>query len=455
VPWYRGRRGEYVRVRVIVAAGLAMALLTSISVTAVGASTSGRVPAAKGPVSFGTLKDVCGPGSAKGATDTGVTNTEIHVATISDPGASGAPGLNKEIFDAADAFVGWCNAAGGILGRKIVLDKLDAKLTDYKPQITTACSQDVALAGDGSLGDVAGVQDRVDCGLPSFPSFGASPQANDADLTYPAQPNSTGQMNPGPPLGLLAKTYKGALNRFGQLVAGEGLIFQGKRNATGVEEGLGGNSVYLQSYNATTGESSWAPFSQQIHDNNVSTLFWIGDERNAAALLQAMSTASQYPKIFFTSPNIYTPTFPKLASQYANGHVYTYALNVPFDEAGPGNVMKQYLKIKNKYAKGSPNDALAVNAFSNWLLFAQSAKACGSDLTRKCIAEQGAKTTSWDAGGLQVSTNPGQNQISDCSVLLKLGSKGFKRVAPKSGFGCSQKWVISLPPLGQGAKAKS
>jgi hypothetical protein len=429
-------------------------MVVGLCAVSADASTGSRVSAAKGPVSFGTLQDLCGPGTAKGATDTGVTNTSIRVATISDPGAQGSPGLNKEIFDAADAFVGWCNAAGGILGRKITLDKLDAKITDYKPQITKACSQDVALAGDGSLGDVAGVQDRVDCGLPSFPTFGASPQANDADLTYPAQPNSTGQMNPGPPLGLLAKTFKGALDRFGQLVSGQGLIFQGQRNATGVEDGLGGNSVYLESFNSQ-GESSWAPFAQQIHDKDVSTLFWIGDERNAASLLQAMDTASEYPKYFFTSPNLYTPTFAKLASQYSGGHLYTYALNVPFDEAGPGGVMKQYLQIKNKYAKGTPTDALAVNAFSNWLLFAQSAKACGSDLTRKCIAEQGAKATTWDAGGLQVSTSPAKNEISDCSVLLKMGPKGFTRYAPKTGFGCNEDWVVSLPPLGQGAKAKT
>jgi hypothetical protein len=261
-------------------------------------------------------------------------------------------------------------------------------------------------------------------------------------------------MNPGPPLGLLEQTFKGALDRFGQLVSGQGLIFQGQRNATGVEDGLGGNSVYLESFNSQ-GESSWAPFAQQIHDKDVSTLFWIGDERNAASLLQAMNTASEYPKYFFTSPNLYTPTFAKLASQYAGGHLYTYALNVPFNEAGPGGVMKQYLQIKNKYAKDSPTDALAVNAFSNWLLFAQSAKACGSDLSRKCIAEQGAKATSWDAGGLQVSTSPAKNEISDCSVLLKMGSKGFTRYAPKKGFGCNEDWIVSLPPLGQGAKAKS
>ena len=122
------------RLRVLFAVGVILTLLTSVFATSIGASSPDRVDSAKKAVSFGTLKDVCGPGSAKGATDTGVTNTEIHVATISDPGTVGAPGLNKEIFDGADAFVGWCNAAGGILGRKLVLDKLDAKITDYKPQ---------------------------------------------------------------------------------------------------------------------------------------------------------------------------------------------------------------------------------------------------------------------------------------------------------------------------------
>ena len=72
---------------------------------------------ASGAGSFGTLGQVCGPGSAKGATDTGVTDSEIHVGTVADVGWSAAPGLLQPIFDGADAFVGWCNAAGGINGR--------------------------------------------------------------------------------------------------------------------------------------------------------------------------------------------------------------------------------------------------------------------------------------------------------------------------------------------------
>src|ERR1700710_1456217 len=93
--------------------------------TAAAGGTTATTAAAAGVGDFGTLKAVCGPGDAKGATDPGVTDTSINMATIADPGFTGAPGLDQEMFDAADAFVGWCNAAGGILGRKIVLHKRD------------------------------------------------------------------------------------------------------------------------------------------------------------------------------------------------------------------------------------------------------------------------------------------------------------------------------------------
>jgi hypothetical protein len=104
---------------------------SSPKATATGAAggTAATAAAASASGDFGTLKAVCGPGNATGATDQGVTNTTISMSTMSDPGYTALPGLNQELFDSADAFVGWCNAAGGILGRKIVLHKRDAALT--------------------------------------------------------------------------------------------------------------------------------------------------------------------------------------------------------------------------------------------------------------------------------------------------------------------------------------
>ena len=115
---------------------------------------------------FGDLSNVCAKGEAKGATDKGVTDTEIHIGTVTDKGFTGRSGLNKEMVDAANAFATWCNEKGGILGRKIVVDDLDAKLTDYNGVVTQACDTDFALVGGGAVFDDADNGGREACGLP-------------------------------------------------------------------------------------------------------------------------------------------------------------------------------------------------------------------------------------------------------------------------------------------------
>src|SRR5436309_2454352 len=144
-------------------------------------STTTAAQAAAGD--FGDLKSVCGPGDAKGATAQGVTDSQITVGTMSDPGNTIIPGLNKELFDAADAFVGWCNAAGGILGRKLDLKKHDAKLTEVGPRMTEACATDFALVGNGEALDATGVKIRTGCNLPEITAYDVSAAAGTAALS--------------------------------------------------------------------------------------------------------------------------------------------------------------------------------------------------------------------------------------------------------------------------------
>ena len=70
------------------------------------------------------------------------------------------PDLEQEFFDTADGFSKWCNAAGGINGRKIVVDKLDAKLFNVGQVMTQACQKDFMLVGNGNAFDSAGVKIR-------------------------------------------------------------------------------------------------------------------------------------------------------------------------------------------------------------------------------------------------------------------------------------------------------
>src|SRR3954447_14357026 len=167
-----------------------------------GASTTAASPSASASSAasdvgaFGTLGAVCGPGSAKGATDTGVTDSAIHVGSIADVGWSVAPGLLQPIFDASDAFVSWCNEAGGINGRKLVLDKRDSAYSNYLPQIQKSCSADLAVVSMGILDDT-GVNAWEKCGLLNFTAATVGPKAAVAKNMFPMTPIPADQQTIG------------------------------------------------------------------------------------------------------------------------------------------------------------------------------------------------------------------------------------------------------------------
>ncbi len=64
---------------------------------------------------------------------------------------------------------------------------------------------------------------------------------------------------------------------------------------------------------------------------------------------------------------------------------------------------------------------------SSWLLWAQSAKACGSTLTVDCVLQKAQSQTAWTAGGLYPPQNltPGNQHASPCIALVKLTTDGF------------------------------
>src|SRR6478752_7780456 len=107
------------------------------------------------------------------------TNT-IHIATSADPGFVGRRGLDQELFDAGEVFTKWCNDAGGILGRKIVLHEYDAALFNFDAQIKKACATDFFLVGNGNVFDNnPGQRDRLKCLLPEIPTYMVSIEGRD------------------------------------------------------------------------------------------------------------------------------------------------------------------------------------------------------------------------------------------------------------------------------------
>jgi len=401
----------------------------SVETTGNGTSTTTAGSGAPANGQFGTITDpVCGPAPA-GATATegvvGLTADTIRLGTVSDVGYSGAPGLNQELFDASDVFAQWCNSLGGINGHKIQIDKLDAKVTEYKQRMQEACTQDFALVGGGGVFDDAGQDDRLSCLLPDFPGYVVSNKARGADLQVQATPGSNTQISAGI-FRYLKETYPDSLASTGFLTGSISTTINNKLQYQEAATSFGFQTVYDGQYNPV-GEPTWVPYAQAIKDKGVKGLYYVGEPANLGKLIDAFSQIDYKLDWIAGAGNQYDP---KLIDNAGAG----LDLNSVFIQDGTAPfiattipAIPQYEQLFQQYLpKGKSQASLGLNSFTAWLLFATAAKECGSTMTRKCIYDAGIKTTSWDGGGISALSNPASKQPSPCFATLQATGKEFK-----------------------------
>ena len=412
---------------------------------------------------FGTITDpVCGKapsgsattvaaanvGATTGLNVQGVTDSSIRIGTISDVGYSGYPGLNQELYDASDVFASWCNALGGINGHKIQIDHLDAKLFQYQSVIQTACQQDFALVGGGGVFDNQGQADRLKCLLPDFPGYVVTPQARGSNIQVQA---TNGGSNTAVNFGLanyLNQKFPTAGQAVGYITGNTATTITNKQQYQEAGAKLGWKTVYDAQYNAV-GEATWLPFAQAIKDKGVKGLYYVGSAANLAPLLTSLAQIN-YKLDWVAGPqNMYDPALVKQAGAALTlNPVYINDATTPFT-ATDVPAMPQYAQLFKTYLPhGLSTASLGLNAFSAWLLFAQSAKTCGKDITRLCVYQNGIHTTSFDGGGISGPLNPSTPEIpTPCFVPVEASPNGFAIINYKANHGpynCSPKNVFKL-----------
>jgi hypothetical protein len=401
--------------------------------------------------SFGDLTRVCSAADANGqkasgATARGVTDTEIRVGTVTDKGSSVRAGLNKEMTDSAVAFTTWCNQHGGILGRKLVLDDLDAKLFNYNDVITAACGQDFSLVGGGAVFDDADNGQRVQCGLPNIAGFVTSPVARRADLVVQPVPSPVDKL----PIGsykAVDRISSGALQHFGVLT-GNVTTTQSVRDQVveGVEK-AGGAVVYSAEFDVVGGESNWAPFIDDMKSKGVRSFEIISDPGFLQQIQAAMVTANFFPDVTIVGTNFYDSKFAQEGGANAK-NTFIRSFFFPLELKEENAATADYLSLMQQFNPSGKIAQLGLQGTSAWLLFAQAASACGSQLTAQCLIEK-AKVPTWTGGGLHASTGPGANSPSSCFLLMKVDGTKFvydeKDTAPNQGkFNCDASNVVTL-----------
>jgi len=393
---------------------------------------------------FGTLPSPCGPGSATGATDQGVTNTDIHIAYGDDRGFTGDPGLNKEMGDAVKAMIKWCNDQGGIAGRQVVGDFYDAAVTAVNTAMQQACKTDFMLVGEGWALDEAAEGTRVGCNLVAVPGFAVGPDFDNGPMKY--------EPVPGPADYQVASIFYEAAKLWPQQVKKADFFHTTLASATestltkNAEEAAAAGWNILNcgvkiNYN---GEPDYKPFAQKYLTCGAQLVYYnLTPGPQLYGFLNAMNQLGETP-IYVTEAADYTNPFAQWNTQGIANQTYTREAFEPIENADIVPAVKAYVDAVK--ATGGATDQLGEQAASAFLLWATEAKACGSTLTRQCMVNHLSQVHNWTGGGLHAPTDPGNNKPSDCGLIMKLTGSTWSQFYPttRGQYDCNPEYLFKI-----------
>src|ERR1700735_3966144 len=264
---------------------------TSVVLTSTGAGAATRAASSSGSGVWPGVGKICEPGPGGASTVRGVGAKTINIAVENDASNTILPGLEVEFTQQATAFADWCNAAGGINVRKIVIDNRDAALFNVAEQMTAACQSDFMAVGGGYAIDASGVPIREKCGLGQISGYLPSSAAAMATLQVDPGGTNTDSISAGW-YGAMTKAYPKAVKVAGMGAGDTPSVLQPETKDEFAAEAQGWTVVdFLE---PPTSVENWAPYVEDYQQKGVQAL-WPADDSNFTPFAQAMTTAGFKP----------------------------------------------------------------------------------------------------------------------------------------------------------------
>lgn len=403
--------------------------------TDAGAAAAGG--AASGGASGGAR--TAGPPAAPkggngGATDIGVTATEITIAVLTDR-TGPVPGIFEPSVRAVQAWSNYINSKGGIFGRKIKVIPIDSKTSaaDNRAGALQACKQAFAVVGSMSAYDDGGAAALAECGIPDISATVVNPPRDQAATSYPAFPNLRHYV-----LGskkLLADQNPDAPKTAAMVWLNASVASYNARKNMDAARSIGYNFVYEKQVEVV--EPNYTPYVVDMKNKNVQYVSMVGDNNSIARMLKAFKSQNFVPKVREFDTVIYDPKFLQTAGDAAEG-TYTSITVTPLEEAASNPEYSLYLDSLKRSSGGNPDGFFGAYAWSASRLFQKALETTGPQATRAKVLDFLRKTNSWDGNGMHAAHDIANKKAANCFVSLVVKGGKFVRNAPAKGFDCNR-----------------
>lgn len=445
-----------------VTVAVAVALLATV--TACGSRASGSDGAASGnglgttgstsggPTStggsdtskFGTIANPCSATKATGAAATatpGVTDSTIKIGVISDKKNAITPVPTIGIEESTKAFVDYCNANGGINGRKLVLKTYDAQIAQLEGVTKSACDAGLfALVGDGAVLDQQGITTREKCGLPEIAAYSATPERSSSKDFFQGVPGTLpAKFNVGP-CRYIAGKFPDAVTKAAVVYVNLGA--SAARALATAEACEKEGFKFVAKIPVDFGVKDYKPVVSEMKGKGVKYLTVVSVVPETTALLREMKQQDVKVDVLDLGQQYYDEAL--LQEPTAEG-AFVLTNTTPFSETDSTPALKTYTEWLTKVGNVQPT-SLGVQAFSAGMLFATATKTLGNSITRAGLVAAVKNITKWDGGGLQMEADPGGNVQNTCFLYLQVTDAKFERAFPDKGFDCDPSYLASIAP---------
>jgi ABC-type branched-subunit amino acid transport system substrate-binding protein len=417
-------------------------------------------------VMIGSSIPLAGAQSSKPkADDVGITGSEIRLAVIADVDTPVQPGLFQKSVDAMEAWAKVVNKAGGIAGRKVVIDFIDSKLNpnETRNATITACADDFAMVGGESL-FLNNVDDMVGCenaageaiGIPDMPGTALDTTQSCSPVTYLVtglgsycatkdQNPQTYTVQQGDYLYYLKqnKDLHGIWTIPADLKSTKNAVLPTAQ--AGVDLGIKKDGEGFYDIFSRDPQSAMTPIVQTLKQNN-STFAKNGGNKMADLRKEATLQGVTSVKVWACNQACYDNLIVEQGGADVDD-TQILLTNLPFYSEYKSNPT-----LKKLVAAVGGIENVDFNSVSSWiaaLLFQDAvtkATANGGTLSRQTLFDALKQETKFDAEGIVGPTDVANHVPSPCMVMTQIKDGKFVRTYPKKPgtFDCNKKNLVEM-----------